>query len=449
MLYWYTGQPGHGKTLHAIEHAMEMKREADAKHRKDPSKYPFRPLLICNVRDAKYDLIGGEELTPDDFKAWADTAEYIQHRDAIEADFTARKIDKDHRAHLLEQLGKQKFATEEINPRFVNAILLIDEAYEHGMLPKRPNSAALPRHVERMAKHRHYGMDIIAVCQSPDSQCDVFVRDLIERHIHVRRKFGTQYVHLRVFDRYEANAEKAHATTVKRVRLPKGPRGMYKSTELDTTSGSIPWYYWVLGGCLIAIPAWGWHTWGRISDRLSDAETELPTLNAARPASQTDGAPATAVASVGRRAATLEEHLSMWRPLIASQPWTAPAYADVLTLPHEPPRLFCVIGGAGLDGQGDSKEAGCRCHTEQGTRYRIDRMSCELIAINGQYEPYRRPSLDNIAGMPLDQQPQRWSQDAQRQRRAAGNSAAESWGMASYGDMGIQTGRYVGQGVGR
>lgn len=80
------------------------------------------------------------------------------------------------------------------HPRFENAIVLIDEAYEHGMMPKRPNSTVVPRHIERVAKHRHFGMDIIGVCQSPDTQCDPFLRDLIERHIHVRRRFGTEHV---------------------------------------------------------------------------------------------------------------------------------------------------------------------------------------------------------------------------------------------------------------
>lgn len=66
-------------------------------------------------------------------------------------------------------------------------------------------------------------------------------------------------------------------------------------------------------------------------------------------------------------------------------------------MPNEPPRLYCVIGGAGIDAQGNWKDAGCRCYTEQGTRYDLDRTSCEMIAIHGQYEPFRRASLEGVA----------------------------------------------------
>lgn len=37
MIYWYTGQPGHGKTLHAIDHAIDF-RDAG------------RLVYVCNVR---------------------------------------------------------------------------------------------------------------------------------------------------------------------------------------------------------------------------------------------------------------------------------------------------------------------------------------------------------------------------------------------------------------
>ncbi|WP_234817189.1 zonular occludens toxin domain-containing protein [Xanthomonas citri] len=141
MIYWFTGQPGHGKTLHAIEKLLEYKDQG-------------RMVFACNIREFDYEKTGVLEMTPEQFRDW---------------------------------------------PNFMpdGAVALVDEAYEHGMLPKRPPGSKVPHHVEQLAKHRHRGLDFIFVSQSPDKQCDQFVHDLIERHVHVRRRFGTKFVHLR------------------------------------------------------------------------------------------------------------------------------------------------------------------------------------------------------------------------------------------------------------
>ncbi|MBD4437571.1 zonular occludens toxin family protein, partial [Xanthomonas citri pv. citri] len=91
-------------------------------------------------------------------------------------------------------------------------------------------------------------------------QCDDFVQDLIERHVHVRRRFGLPFAHLRTFDKYEKNPERGHPLTLKRVKLPKRPMGLYESTVLDTSERSIPWYYPTAILLLIAIIVGAWLT---------------------------------------------------------------------------------------------------------------------------------------------------------------------------------------------
>jgi hypothetical protein len=61
--------------------------------------------------------------------------------------------------------------------------------------------------------------------------------------VHVRRRFGLPFAHLRTFDRYEKNPEKGHPLILKRVRLPKRPMGLYESTAMDSGERAIPWYY--------------------------------------------------------------------------------------------------------------------------------------------------------------------------------------------------------------
>ena len=149
MIYWFTGQPGHGKTLHALEKAMEF-RDAG------------RLVYVCNVLQFDYEKSRMLPMTPEQFRDW------------------------------------MTFLPD-------GAVAVVDEAYEHEMLPKRPPGSKVPAHVQQLAKHRHRGLDFIFVSQSPKKQCDDFVHDLIERHIHVRRRFGLPYVHCRTFDRHSSS----------------------------------------------------------------------------------------------------------------------------------------------------------------------------------------------------------------------------------------------------
>lgn len=344
MIYWYTGQPGHGKTLHAIDRLLEFKDQG-------------RIVYACNIREFDYAKTGVLEMTPDQFNDW---------------------------------------------PNFLpdGAVALVDEAYEHGMLPKRPPGSKVPHHVEQLAKHRHRGLDFIFVSQSPDKQCDQFVHDLIERHVHVRRRFGTKFVHLREFDRFEARPEKATPLVTRRKALPKRPMGTYKSTEMDTTERKIPWYY-------VALPiaaALGlflmYYTFGNMGKRLGgeDVNASAQAANAAAPR---DGAPATAGGAAAKSDdVTPADYARRFLPRIASEPWSAPAYDDVLTLPTEAPRLFCMSSMDGLNAQGKVAEPSCTCLTEQGTSYEVDSSTCRFVARRGQYEPYRDERNDRYVDGP-------------------------------------------------
>lgn len=344
MIYWYTGQPGHGKTLHAIDRLLDFKDQG-------------RIVFACNIRQFDYARSGVLEMTPDQFCDW---------------------------------------------PNFLpdGAVALVDEAYEHGMLPKRPPGSRVPNHVEQLAKHRHRGLDFIFVSQSPDKQCDQFVHDLIERHVHVRRRFGTKFVHLREFDRFESRPEKATPLVTRRKKLPSRPMGMYQSTELDTTERKIPWYY-------IALPvaaALGlflmYYTFGNMGKRLGGEDVNA-SVQAANGASPRDGAQATA-SGVAERSIPVSpaEYARKFIPRLPSEPWSAPAYDNALNLPTEAPRLFCMSSLDGMNAQGEYVEPTCSCLTEQGTNYELDQSTCRFVARRGQYEPYRDERNDRFVDGP-------------------------------------------------
>ena len=321
MIYQFTGQPGHGKTLSALKFAAEFADKG-------------RLVYACNVRNLNHARARMLPLDPEGFKNWQDLPD--------------------------------------------GSVVLVDECYEHGMLPKRSPGSKVPDYIQQLAKHRHRGFDFIFVTQSPSKQMDEFVHDLIERHVHVRRRFGLPYVHLRTFDRYERNPEKAHPLTIKRSPLPKRAMGWYESTTLDTTERKVPWYYPVAVLLCVGILVGGWFTWHNIRAAMGPG---------AVPAASADGAPATAKRREGTKqpfsgagvVVTTDSYLESLKPRVPEMPFSMPAL-DGRRVAVEP-AIFCM-----------SSEEDCRCLTEQGTRYELTRDKCVVLARNGPvYDPFKVP----------------------------------------------------------
>lgn len=365
MIYWFTGQPGHGKTLHAIDQAIDFRDQG-------------RLVYVCNVRGFQHDKARMLPMSPEQFRDW------------------------------------MNFLPE-------GSVALVDEAYEHEMLPKRAAGTKVPLHVQQLAKHRHTGIDFIFVSQSPAKQVDDFVHDLIERHVHVRRRFGLPFAHLRIFDRFERNPEKGFPLILKRVKLPKRPMGLYESTVLDTTERRIPWYYPAAALLLVGIVAGAFYVMNDVKAKLSGEHSGTVIAAQTQPDAPVDGAGATAAGGAGQPTSrTLREtdYVAWLTPRIGGQPWSAPAY-DTLNVPSEPPRLFCASAGAGEDVDGNRREASCTCLTDQGTRYVVEQNRCRMIATDGQYEPFL--NVNNARLHRMDELSQRSRlEEGEQQRRGGG-----------------------------
>lgn len=373
MIYQWTGQPGHGKTLHALDQAIDFRDQG-------------RLVYVCNVREFNYEKARMLPLTPEQFRDWPNTV-----------------------------------------PE--GAVILVDECYEHEMLPKRSPGSKVPEHVKLLAKHRHTGRDFIFVCQSPSKQMDEFVHDNIERHTHVRRRFGLPFAHLRIFDRYERNPEKSTPLILKRVRLPKRPMGLYESTVLDTTERKIPWYYTAAMILVVALVCWSLMVSSRIHDRFG---TPVPTADAATKSG--NGATAT-VPRMGEGSekkpvyANATEYAVAHLPRFPTMPWTAPVF-DHRQVTADP-ELICMAVGAGLDADDNIQDESCRCVTEQNTLYTISYSECMRIARDGPiYNPYRKTKHDQGPATP---------ETAKASSPVSASAAATVSGpqIASYGDIGV------------
>lgn len=174
MIYLYTGVPGAGKTLFCLNDMYDWwKKDAVEKckaakdHEGEWLKYA-RPVYVNRVN----------ELAVPGWKTFDDPTKWHELPD--------------------------------------HSIILIDECQE--AFPPRSNGAAVPEHVQRIADHRHRGIDIWMITQHPSS-IDVFLKRRVEQHNHVHRKFGAKIVVFYTWAGVCDSPEKSRKTAFKKDRL--------------------------------------------------------------------------------------------------------------------------------------------------------------------------------------------------------------------------------------
>lgn len=340
------------------------------------------------------------------------------------------------------------------------SVILIDEC--HKVFPQR-GPGRPPKWIEMLAEGRQFGIRFILLTQSPAAM-DSFLRDRISRHYHLERKGNMERATVFEFDHcvmYPRTAwQERKDAQVHLWAYPKEYYGWYKSAKTHSFKLRIPWKIWA-ALAFVPIALYGaWRVWALVGGVIDGTSSSLageqggtaffqpgePSDRAAPSAGGRDRLPVTADA---------EEYAQRFQPLIAGAPWSAPAFQS---RPIEArPELYCASIGAGRTATGEWREPGCGCLTEQGTRYKIPQDECmQVVADGGTYNPHRRD--DARAGFDAGGKPgeARLGPSGVRQpfptESASVSSAGTTvggWGVASYGDIGQQSGRYVGQGVGR
>lgn len=314
-----TGQPGHGKTQWAISQARKLVKEG-------------RTVYAGNIRGLKYDLAGFTKL--ESFEDWESLPD--------------------------------------------GSVVVWDECYD--ALPQRAAGRKVPAHVEALARHRHRGFDFILIAQQP-KQLDSFVSGLIERHVHCRRRFGTQSVVLREWDRWERDPDKATPIVRNSWKLDKTIWPLYESATDHTMKRRVPWYVYALPLGILAVVGAFLGVPGLMIGKASDIERQAeqggrepassgavaPMLGGARPAMPPTQRQTDPIAYV--------------RPRVPTMLWTAPAYDDVPMAP--PPRIACM-----------SSERSCGCikfGNGQSVTVKLDDVMCRIIAREGYYDPTFQP----------------------------------------------------------
>jgi len=335
-----TGTPGAGKTLSALEELLneigvEWRGKSVEQIREAIQSKVTRPVYVCNVRGLRPGLF--EEI--DDPFGWEELPD--------------------------------------------GSLILVDEAWEFFGKHLRNNDD--PR-VLNFAKHRHRGFDWIITTQAV-SQLSPFMRDLLGRHVHVTRKFGTETTY-----RYEwphthdnANSQTAKSQAIETMwRYPHEIFALYESATLNTIKRRIPKKIVIalVVGALsfVAIPGAFVMLW----DTLGGDAVAAPTQAATARDGEARSAASTEPSGGDGETLTPEEYAYLRAPRVDADPASAPLYDRFEVQDY--PRMFCMISGDQA-----VERISCRCRTQQMTPILVDDRVCIHVARNGMWDPRLRP----------------------------------------------------------
>lgn len=299
-----------------------------------------------------------------------------------------------------------------------NAVLFVDEAQQ--VWRTRSGGRPVPPEVLDLETHRHQGIDIYLITQSP-MYLDSHLRPLISSHEHLISYDKSSARLFRFTECYEdvkssALRSKAQFEVWK---YPVVHYADYDSAEVHTAKAKVPWrqriakLFFVLAALLI-VGSVAWFIWGPDTPKQHSA----PAAAQVKPASSwfSGGLPSMGGQQLGsqRRYANAQEYLEAHTPRLAQMPWSMPAL-DGREAKAEP-RLYCMSSGEGIDRT-------CTCLTEQGTKWQIRIDQCVQMARWGPaYNPYKEaPQVASTRPHEL--------QDAQPEARR-GNGLQEVSGVA-------------------
>lgn len=263
------------------------------------------------------------------------------------------------------------------------SLVVIDEAQK--VWPQRRAGDPAP-YIRALSEHRHRGFDFIIVTQHP-SMVDKYVRTLAGEHQHVLRQFGLQTAKLvtwsECYDDPQSPGTRARGTETL-WRYPASLYTRYKSATLHTVKARVPFRLKAIPVLVVLALVAAWFGFKSVTN----LATVDPTASA-QSYMQGDVVPTAGGVSGSARAAagqaikfsTPGEYAEAHSPRIGAKPWSARVFDG--RSPVAQPELYCASSETGR----------CICHTEQGTRYRIERQACHDIVANGLYNPYRVPTL--------------------------------------------------------
>lgn len=353
MLILVTGQPGNGKSLRAmalVAEEYERNQQAVKAGKEQPRRF------FSNIAGSTCDE------NPDAFP-W------------------------------MERLPEHNDWTQLPDGSFV----LYDEAHADGKTPGleryghlfpstgRPGESDDPR-IRAMSTHRHRGFDIVLITQWP-SKIHHQVRTLVGKHLHMNRALGLQRAGVFTWTRAQADPydERERERAEEEIwAYDQSLYARYKSSTLHTATYKfkVPKKVWQAVSMVLVMGLVMWALWAfMFKPKVAERDEATDTAQVQAP----NGAHAPPPV-VG---ATVDEYLAMHQPRVDAMPWSAPLFDRREAISD--PQVYCMASQAGEVADGGYRDGeSCRCLTEQGTLYKLDRAQCLRVARWGMpYNPFR------------------------------------------------------------
>jgi zona occludens toxin len=332
MLYLYTGTPGHGKTQRALYDAINDDRFK--------GRHVYWSGINGLVEDAP-ELARWSHL--DDVKTW-----------------------------------------QECEP---NSVIFIDECHKADYFPLR-GVGKPPDWIEKIAEHRHLGLDFILVTQNA-KDVDVFIRRRIETHYHMKRPAQLPYTNVYSFQGYvdcDDRIPTDSALKHEKWMLDKHIWTLYKSADVHTNKAKLPRIVWVgllLFVAFVAVVLYTIYFFkGRISPTTNASGSSLlGDKNSFQTGSSAQKGSAAAVIDPYETIRQFTAAVTEWKqaqvPFAASSPETATKYDEVREIKTFPRFAAAVVSSSG-----------CRAYTQQGTPLTVQEAECRYFASVGVFNDY-------------------------------------------------------------
>ena len=265
------------------------------------------------------------------------------------------------------------------------SLIVVDEC--HYVYPVRSSARAVPDYVSKLTELRHQGHTLIIMTQHP-ANIDIYVRNLVSRHIHVARKQAT--TRLYEWNECMVNLSKQSLAdaTQRLYRPPKNAFKYYKSSSIHIKhKRRISPMVYVLFFCIISIAF--------IIYRFSGKNEPEQPINVT-PQTQIDAQMASDVlpnatqssmdtTSIGANNDTPQAGQSLkptdFVPTIPEKPESKPLYDGI-----RQPKTFEQVKGVMIS------KGKCTAYSQQGTVVNVSDVFCKKWAKDGlPFDPYRDP----------------------------------------------------------
>jgi zona occludens toxin len=274
-----------------------------------------------------------------------------------------------------------KLSWQEIDPKEwkkcpPNSIVVIDEAqFTFG---KTTKADEVP-HIADLTVHRHGGIDIVLITQHP-MLLDPFVRRLIDKHVHVVRRWGSQAATLHEWVAVRTNCElpagrKDSSKTP--YKYPKKVYELYKSAETHTVKRAIPKQFFQLGAIALIVLGLGGYIWNDMHKRATKPDAAL-AADGTKGAASANSIAGSGAGTISNPQADAELYVFQHTPRVVGLPFTAPRYDEITKPTTAPIPSSCI----------KLPDDRCWCWSQQGTRLAVEGAVCRQIVSEGFFRDF-------------------------------------------------------------